>query len=275
MARSRRSARADDRDRAALGGRWFALGEARQQLGDFCCAHAAFAEALRLDPDDAHGASLRLAALDGVAPAALPAAYVTRLFDDYAPRFNAHLIGELKYRGPELVAAAIEAAAPGRIFRRAVDLGCGSGLAGAPLRARVGVLIGVDLSPRMIEEARRTGLYDALHFGDFVAFLGAGAVKDIDLVVAADAFVYLGDLAPVLAAIRATLPAEGLAAFSLESEPGEGFHLSEALRFRHSRAYLERALEAAELTTVSLAEASKRQEAGRDTPGLLAVVRRA
>ena len=202
---------------------WFALGEARQQLGDFFRARAAFAEALRLDPDDAHGASLRLATLDGVPPTALPAAYVARLFDDYAPRFNAHLTVELNYRGPELIAAAIEAAAPGRRFRRAVDLGCGSGLAGAPLRGCIDTLIGVDLSPGMIAEARRTGLYDALLVGDFVAFLVAGAEEDFDLVVAADAFVYLGDLAPALAAIRAALTSDGLVVLSLESESGRVF----------------------------------------------------
>lgn len=253
---------------------WFALGEARQHLGEFTGARAAFAEAARLDPGDAHGASLRLAALDGASPAALPSAYVTRLFDDYAPRFNTHLIGDLKYRGPELIAAAIEAVAPSRKFRRAVDLGCGSGLAGAVFRARVGHLIGVDLSSGMIKEARATDLYDELHIGDFVTFLASLSLEDVDLIVAADAFVYLGDLAPVLAAIRGALTPDGLAAFSLECEPGESFHFSDALRFRYSRAYLERMLIEAGLSAVSLAEGSERQEAGRDAPSLIAVVRR-
>ena len=90
-------------------------------------------------------------------PGALPQAYVTRLFDDYAPRFDAHLTENLGYRAPALIAEALTAVAPGRRFASALDLGCGTGLMGTPLRERVDCLAGVDLSAAMIAKARERG----------------------------------------------------------------------------------------------------------------------
>src|SRR5271156_1935640 len=96
---------------------WFALGEAREKLGDFEAAAQAFGETLVADPADAQGAMARLALIGGgAAPGALPQAYVARLFDDYAPRFDKHLIDNLGYRAPALIAEALSAVASGRLF---------------------------------------------------------------------------------------------------------------------------------------------------------------
>src|SRR5271163_2268740 len=86
---------------------WFALGEARERLGDETRAADAFSATLAADPGDAHGARGRLALLGrGSRLHALSPAYVARLFDDYAARFDAHLADGLGYRGPELIVAA-------------------------------------------------------------------------------------------------------------------------------------------------------------------------
>jgi len=250
---------------------WFALGEARQRLGAFPPARAAFAETLRLDPEDRQGAALQLAALDGRDVSALPRAYVTRLFDDYAPRFGAHLTDDLLYRGPAALFEAVRRLAPGRHFARGLDLGCGSGLAGAAFRAIVGWLSGVDLSPGMVELARLAKVYDALAVGDGVEFLRCEPPGEADLILAADVFVYLGDLLPTLSAAARALAPGGLLAFTVEAEPGEGYRLGEALRFRHSRAYLVRALGEAGLQAQVLEPSSTRRELGVGVPGWLAV----
>ena len=151
---------------------WFALGEAREMLGEIGAAVDAFRAALRLDADDAQGAAARLALIGwGDAPSALPQAYVARLFDQYAPRFETHLTATLFYRGPVLIEEAVDAAAPGRRFGSALDIGCGTGLMGQTLRERVNRLTGVDLSPAMIEKAGERGVYDALIVGDATALL--------------------------------------------------------------------------------------------------------
>ena len=127
---------------------------------------------LAADPADAQGAMARLALIGrGDAPGALPQAYVARLFDDYAPRFDKHLIKNLGYRAPALIADALSAIAPGRRFASALDLGCGTGLMGEALRERVDHLTGVDLSAAMIAKARERGIYDRLAVGDAAAML--------------------------------------------------------------------------------------------------------
>ena len=93
----------------------------------------------------------------------MPSAYVQALFDQYAPRFEAALVGDLGYRGPALLFKAVlsarAAAEKPAFFKRAIDLGCGTGLAARAFARNVDRFIGIDLSPRMIEKSRATGLY--------------------------------------------------------------------------------------------------------------------
>mmetsp|Transcript_34024 Transcript_34024/g.57764 ORF Transcript_34024/g.57764 Transcript_34024/m.57764 type:complete len:309 (-) Transcript_34024:374-1300(-) len=79
-------------------------------------------------------------------------------FDSYASTFETHLVDNLKYCAPRNVAnAASERIASNRggdPYASALDAGCGTGLAGPPLRPLVsGPLLGVDLSPKMAELA--------------------------------------------------------------------------------------------------------------------------
>jgi predicted TPR repeat methyltransferase len=253
---------------------WFALGEARERLGEKDGAADAFGAALAADPSDAQGAAGRLALLgEGSRLDALSPAYVARLFDDYAARFDAHLAGELGYRGPQLIAAALDRL-DSRRFSRCIDLGCGTGLSGAALRERVDTLIGVDLSPRMIAKARETGLYDSLEVGGAVAFLASPAARSADLIVAADVFAYIGDLGPIFEAVARALANGGWLAFSVETCEGEGYRLGPAMRFAHSDPYVRETANLAGLRRRLLTHVSIRREAGLDAPGLLGVYAR-
>ncbi len=187
---------------------WFALGAIRDRLGDRAGAVTAFEKARDADPDDYHGARLQLARLgSGETTPAMNASYVRRLFDQYAARFDVALTERLAYRGPAALREAVEQALhtarrPLR-FDAMLDLGCGTGLAGAAFAPLADRLVGVDLSPAMIAQAEKKQLYDRLAAGDLAPFL-ADELSDgarYDLVVAADVFVYVNDLAPVLAAI--------------------------------------------------------------------------
>src|SRR6202022_1586469 len=160
-------------------------------------------QARAADPGDRHGAGLRLMRLGAEQVAAMPQAYVQVLFDQYAPRFEAALVGDLGYRGPALLFKAVlsvrAAARKPAFFKRAIDLGCGTGLAAAAFARNVDRFIGIDLSPRMIEKARLTGLYAELEVDDMLEGLRSKPETSAELILAADAMVYVADLMPVLA----------------------------------------------------------------------------
>ena len=120
---------------------------------------------------------------------------------------------------------------------RVLDLGCGTGLAGQAFRDVAGYLTGVDLSARMIEEARRKGVYDDLAVGELVAFLTAGT-SAYDLVLAADVLVYIGNLEPLFAAVRARTATGGLLLISVERLDEGHFRLGPAGRYAHAETYI-------------------------------------
>jgi predicted TPR repeat methyltransferase len=261
----------------AFAGAWFRLGAIREAAGDRERAVAAFAAARDADPADYHGARLRLARLGvGEATPALMQTHVRRLFDQHAPHFDASLLQRLDYRAPQLLAEAVGAAARSAglpRFASMLDLGCGTGLAGAAFRAAVDRLTGVDLSAAMIAEARHKALYDRLETAELVEFLAgeAAASARYDLVLAADVLVYVADLGAVAAAVRGVLARGGLFGFTVETHPGDGVLLRESLRYAHGAAHVRAAMTGAGLKLAHLAEVSTRTERGAPVPGLLGV----
>ncbi|WP_316977206.1 class I SAM-dependent DNA methyltransferase [Shumkonia mesophila] len=252
----------------------FALADALHAAGRRDDAVAAYAAYLARDAADVMGAAIRLALLGAAPqPEQLPPAYVKTLFDQYAPRFEESLIGQLAYQAPFQLRAALDAVAPVTAPEgRVLDLGCGTGLAGEALRHRAAWLEGVDLSPAMVEQARRKGIYDRLEIGDAVAAL-MGAKDRFDSVVAADVMIYFGNLAPLLAAVRRALVPGGCFAFSAQKAAGDGFVLGGDHRYSHSAPYLRAAAEAAGFVVERLEEAVSRTEAGTGVPGFIVVLR--
>jgi len=254
---------------------WFALGELRETLGDRAGAIAAFERARTIDAQDRHGAALRLVRL-GCRPAVgMPEGYVRALFDGYAPDFDRALTEGLGYRAPDLLFHAVAAAHAGQRmkFGSVLDLGCGTGLAALPFRPFSDWMVGVDLSPAMLAQARKKGLYDRLIESEAVAFLGgeANIGAHYHLMLAADVFMYLDELGTALKAAARVLASPGRLAFTVETHDGEGVILRETLRYAHSAAHVRAALEAAGLKVNSLDSASTRTEKGIPVPGLIVV----
>ena len=259
---------------------WFVLGEVREMLGETGGAIAAFQHVCALDAEDQLGAGLHLVRLGALPAGEMPAAYVRTLFDQYAPRFDQALTEGLGYCGPKILRDAVAkiCAADGRPmqFPQVLDLGCGTGLAGAEFRACAKNLVGVDLSPGMVAAARAKKLYDRLETGDLVQFLAAEAraAQRYHLVLAADVFAYLSWLPAVISAAAKTLAPGGLLAFTVETHAGDDVILGEKLRYVHGAAHVRKAAAGARLSLLTIEKASTRSEAGVPVPGLVAVARR-
>ncbi len=167
------------------------------------------------------------------APPIAPVGQVVAVFDGLAERFDHQLVDQLRYRGPELLYAAVQAAtqppppaAPFSVLSRPpaapvsfgdiFDLGCGTGLCAPFFKPHARSLTGVDLAPAMIRKARERNCYDELLVADLIDTLRARP-NACDLALAADVFIYIGDLAPVFAAAATALRPNGLFAFSVEA----------------------------------------------------------
>ena len=255
---------------------WFAYGNMLEKLNQTEEACAAFAKVIALMPEDPFGAAMHLYKL-GKTDNVNPAAYVTGLFDQYAPRFDAHLVKALHYRGPELLYSALEQAGGfARTFTRFIDLGCGTGLMTKALRGRYENACGVDLSPQMIQEARKSGLYTELQTGDLLDFLTNQRADSADLILAADVFVYCGDLSGIFAQARRVLNLGGYFGLSVQlpdatAKPTD-FLLGDDYRFAHSEAYISHLSQNHGFTRRIITHQSIRKDRGVDVPGLVVML---
>jgi predicted TPR repeat methyltransferase len=232
---------------------------------------------LALAPDDPRALHLLAAATGQGAPARASDAYVRAEFDHFAARFDAKLAA-LDYCGPALVAEAVVALAPELPPRPAVlDAGCGTGLCAPLLRPHAGTLVGVDLSPAMLEQARQRGGYDELVVGELTGYLREHP-RAYDLVVSADTLVYFGDLTAIIAATAQALRPCGALVFTLERSTAAlapaGYLLHPHGRYSHAAEYIGGVLGAAGFVDTDLREISSRKETEVPVPGWLVRARR-
>lgn len=213
----------------------------------------------------------------GVTPRHAPGRYVQGLFDAYAEDFDHHIVDVLGYRAHEILARRLALQAQGRRFASALDLGCGTGLCGVLVKPAVERMTGVDLSLGMLEKARATGAYEALHHGELLHYLQSldAAAQRHELVIAGDVFIYVGELAPVFAAVDRCLAPGGLFAFSVEEAPtGSEMLLQPTLRYAHSRAHVETLATTHGFAVLDAHRAPIRSEQRRAIEGLFFVLRK-
>eukprot|EP00525_Craspedostauros_australis_P008601 CAMPEP_0198133792 /NCGR_PEP_ID=MMETSP1442-20131203/59749_1 /TAXON_ID= /ORGANISM="Craspedostauros australis, Strain CCMP3328" /LENGTH=438 /DNA_ID=CAMNT_0043794925 /DNA_START=22 /DNA_END=1338 /DNA_ORIENTATION=+ len=182
--------------------------------------------------------------------------YIKSLFDEYASNFEHSLVDELGYSGYERLRRGFDRAlkstgADEQKYRLVVDAGCGTGLVGEQFRNISDTLIGVDLSAVILQEAEtaRPGLYDETIAGDVIEAFEAK--KPISLIVAADSYIYFGDLTPLFDAMSQSLEIGGYSAFTLEnvgieveqalaeSKPDWRWQLTASGRFAHRAEYVK------------------------------------
>ncbi len=207
----------------------------------------------------------------------------------------------------------------GGTFDSILDAGCGTGLAGRFLRPLVGgALVGVDLSGQMLQKAARCTLtrgcglrvedssvvsddaeadgrasmplYDKLvqsdletvALDDLVSGLSGGPMDGFDLIVAADVFVYIGNLEKILLNFAKLSngddSTESYLIFSCErmDDDGEspssaGWKVQISGRYAHTKSYVTGVAESAGFDLLRYEEIVPRMEKGEEVKGHLFV----
>ncbi len=228
--------------RLQLGLAWADAGEAERALEQFneidagevpdIAAHVTRAEAMRTQQRSDAG-------------------YVRHLFDQFSADYDTRMRGQLGYQAPEILRELAGLVMMGRHDLVALDLGCGTGFAAEAFADMVAAIDGIDLSPAMIEKARARGIYRNLAVADIETALADGGA-DYDLILAADAFVYFGDLAPTFASVARRLKPGGFFLFTVETSTGADFELGPKRRWRHTESYLRQLAETADSTSPAL-----------------------
>jgi predicted TPR repeat methyltransferase len=234
-------------------------------------AQHCFEQALKLQPEN-ESLQYTLQAITGKQTAQQsPKNYVANLFDAYADHFDEHLTKGLAYRVPSLLKAAVEEVS-NKPIASMLDLGCGTGLAAAVFKESDMEITGVDLSKKMLAVAAEKGLYRKLVAADVVEFLQKDTDK-YDLIIAADVFVYIGNLVNVFQAAKSRLNPGGLFAFSLENIQGVNFKLQTSGRFAHSENYIRALAKEKQLVVCFYQGAVTREQNNQDVVGSIVVLR--
>jgi predicted TPR repeat methyltransferase len=172
----------------------------------------------------------------------------------------------LGYRGFEALLQPL--LGTGKRYRQVLDLGCGTGLCGPLVAPQADTIDGVDVSSGMLEQARKLGAYRDLVHADLGEFLATTALRP-DLILAADVFIYVGDLAAVFRSARRILEPGGCLAFTVElTREGQDIQLLPSLRYAHSEAYIRRLAGEARFTSVRIFEAPIRYDQTTPIVGL-------
>lgn len=255
------------------------VGAARIETGKVEAGIESYRRSLALRPHA--GIEHVIASLTGKRPDRASDEYVAQLFDSYAENFDAHLVGSLKYNTPGQLMSLL-AGAWNQKDLVVLDLGCGTGLMGVELTGRAARMVGVDLSPKMLDKARARNIYARLEEADLVAMMSREPDCAYDLIVAADVFVYVGKLDELFEQSRRLLRPGGFLAFSVEAAlPGlhaqagdSGYHLHERGRYVHTPDYLKRLGATCGLALCEMRDAVSREDKGVPVRAHLALFQR-
>jgi len=170
---------------------------------------------------------------------------VKELFDSYADHFENHLLNKLHYKTPKkLVKFFLEKVEKKEGPLSVLDLGCGTGLFASELERELKncLLVGVDLSIKMLKEAEKKDLYLKLYEDDLFNYLEKEEKQNtiFDLVVACDTVPYLGNLEGFFKKSCGVIGSESLLLFSFEVLEGleKDWLFSSNGRFKHSFDYV-------------------------------------
>jgi predicted TPR repeat methyltransferase len=252
---------------------WYDLGEIAQCVGRRDEALVAYQKYFEVHSDDAEIEHLLVALKDATPPPRASDKTIQQIYKGFARTYETRMREDLKYQGPERMSDGIRAVIGDQGGLSVLDLGCGSGLAGTCFKHWASRMIGVDLSPEMIELASKRNLYDRFEIGEITQWL-RDTQERFDLIGSCDVIIYFGDLHDIVAAAAERLNAGGVFAMSMEKGDRYPFHLTDTGRYTHHPDHVREAAAVAGLTVAYLEDAFLRMEYGSPVMGLFAVLKK-
>ena len=252
------------------------LGTCYAETGEREQAIAWFNRYLDLDPGGDSEVKLKLARLNaGEIPGRYPAAVMLTTYEKKAQNWDADVQQPgREFLGPRHVREVLEQLKLAQTRQLDVlDIGCGTGVCGEYLRDYAKYLEGVDLSPHMLEQARKKGCYDLLECADIIAHM-QGCNRTFDLIIASGVLILFGDLFPVFQAAARLLDPGGIFVFTLYRGESEGVTVRYNLHFAHSEAYVREMAESAGLQVSTLEQKVHEFDLGEPQPGWIVALRK-
>jgi predicted TPR repeat methyltransferase len=254
-------------------GAWFALGRMAQAAGRLAEATSAYEKYFAYQPEDAAIRHLLIALRGEAAPPRASNECILKLFQDFSSHYDTKMRDVLSYEAPERLQELIQSGIGNAAGLEILDVGCGTGLAGVGLKERAARLVGVDLSPEMIEVARARGIYDLLEAAEITEWLDQSQAQ-FDLIVACDCLVYFGDLQQAVGPAAKRLKPGGYFAFTVERGDRYPLHLTDSGRFAHHPDHVREVAVKSGLILTILKEGFLRMEGGVEVTGLIALLRK-
>lgn len=229
------------------------------KAGDLEQATSFYQQVIKLDPSHT-AARHMLSSLQGKTTDTAPSEYVKEVFDHFTD-YDQSMEGNLDYATPKHLRGVLkESLETGKNFENGLDLGCGTGLSGEAFKDIVKTFTGIDLSPVMLAKANEKGIYSALHEMELTSFLEM-STEEYDFFIAADVFVYLGNLEPLFRQIKKHAAADACFLFSTETTE-KHFTLQATGRYGHSERYIRELAEETGFSVQSCVSANIRKEKG-------------
>jgi len=170
-----------------------------------------------------------------------PHEYTRALFDQYAYTYEQHVNDTLQYQVPKQLRSMLNEVAHQKITPwKVLDLGCGTGLCAPYFSDIADKLYGVDLSPQMVDVATQKNVYYKLAVSDIIDYLKK-STEVFELIIAADVFIYFGELKTVFQSIHQKLKVQQYFTFSIEQliDSNQNYHITETGRYRHQAKYIQ------------------------------------
>ena len=245
---------------------WYYLGELALLNGQRDESRTAYEKYLSMKPDDEEISHILIALRDQAPPPRMSNECLVQIYEDFAATYESNVVGDLGYKGPQRLHELLSPFIAGRTPLSILDLGCGSGLAGVEFKADASRLVGLDLSPEMVDLARARNVYDRLDVAEITAWLEA-CPEAFDLALACDCLIYFGDLLEVASRVAKVLKPKGLFAFTTERGEQYPYRLTDSGRYSHHANHISEAAAAGGFDVARHEEMFLRTEYGVDVIG--------